>query len=217
MITRDQNLTLMRVTTIEELEEVVKGLKKNKATEPDGFTTEFYQAAWKFIANGILEVVEESRRNQKEVVHSLRAKKMARMMIKLDLSKAYDRLNWEYLRKVLEAFGFCNRWIDWISTMISTPVFSILLSRTPSSTFKATKDLRKGDPLSPFLFIIVEEGLGRYIKKEAQEDKIKGIRVWGNDLPIIHQQFVDDIILFCVVSLREVKRMKDILDLFMET
>lgn len=53
----------MREATIEEVEEVVKGLKKNMALGPDGFTTEFYQAAWKFIGNDILEVVEESRRN----------------------------------------------------------------------------------------------------------------------------------------------------------
>jgi len=50
----------------------------------------------------------------------------------------------------------------------------------------------------------------------VEEDRTKGIRVWGNDLPITHQQFVDDIMLFYVVSLKEVKRMKYILDLFME-
>lgn len=137
-------------------------------------------------------------------------------MIKLDLSKAYDRLNWEYRKSVLAAFGFCNRWIAWVSDMFSTPNFYILLNGTPTTTFNASRGLRQGDPLSPFLFIIVVEGLGRYIEKELQERKIKGLQIWGNDLPITHQQFVDDIMLFCTVSLREVKRMKTILDLFME-
>jgi len=82
--------------------------------------------------------------------------------------------------------------------------------------FNATKGLRQGDPLSHFLFIIAAEGLGRYIKKYLRERKIKGLRIWGNNLPITHQQFVDDIMLFCAVSLREVKRIKKILDLFME-
>jgi len=207
----------MRAVTIEELEEVVQGLKKNKALGPDVFTTEFYQAAWKFIGNDILAMVEESRRNQKvcpglnttllslilktsksdepqgfrpialcnviykiistlmvkrlkpilpgiispeqtgfvegrqildglivsqEVVHLLKSQKMVGVIIKLDIFKAYDRLNWEYLRKVLEVFRFCSRWIEWILAMISTLVFSILLNGTPSSTFNATRGLR---------------------------------------------------------------------------
>ena len=105
-------------------------------------------------------------------------------MIKLDLSKAYDRLNWEYLKLVLASFGFCNRWIAWVSDMIYTLNYSILLNGMPTTTFNSSRGLREGDPLSPFLFIIAVEGLGRYIKKELQERKIKGLRICGNDLPI---------------------------------
>lgn len=137
-------------------------------------------------------------------------------MIKLDLSKAYDHLNWNFLKATLRAFGFSNRWIEWIYNMIATPSFSILLNGTPTETFKATRELRQGDPLSPFLFIMEQDGLGRYIKKEMRERKIKGLRLWGNNMPITHQQFVDDITLFCEVSLREVRRMKKILDMFVE-
>lgn len=87
--------------------------------------------------------------------------------------------------------------------MISTPVFSILLNETLTNTFNPTRALRQGDPLSPFLFIIAIEGLGRYIKKEAQGSRFKGLRIWGNDLAITHQKFVDDIMLFYEFSLRE--------------
>lgn len=55
----------MRVATLEEVEEIVNGMQKNKAPCLDGFTTEFYQTAWKFMGREILEVVEESHRNQK--------------------------------------------------------------------------------------------------------------------------------------------------------
>ena len=59
------------------------------------------------------------------------------------------------------------------------------------------------------------EGLGRYFKKELRERKIKGLRLFGNNLPITHQQFVDDIMLFCEVSIKEVRDVKKILDMFM--
>ena len=137
-------------------------------------------------------------------------------MIKLDLSKAYDRLNWKYLKAILAAFGFSSRWTEWVYSMISTPIFSVMINGVPSSTFNATRGIRQGDPISPFLFIMAAEGLGRYFKKELRERKIKGLRLWGNNLPITHQQFVDDIMLFSEVSIKEVRGIKRILDLFME-
>lgn len=137
-------------------------------------------------------------------------------MIKLDLSKAYDRLNSKYLKEILEAYGFEKIWIEWIYNMISTLNFSILLNGVPTTTFRATRGIRQGDPISPFIFILAAEGLGRYFKKELRERRIRGIRIWGNDLPITNQQFVDDIMLFCEVSLREIRNVKRILELFME-
>lgn len=99
--------------------------------------------------------------------------------------------------------------------MISSTKFSILVNGTPAQPFNASIGIRQGDPLSPFLFIIVVEGLGRYIKKEIREKKIKGIKIWGTNISITHQQFVDDIMLFYNVSLKEPRIIKSILDLFM--
>eukprot|EP00253_Pinus_taeda_P035256 PITA_35256 len=151
-----------------------------------------------------------------EIIHSLKVKKQKGMMIKLDLSKAYDRLNWNYLEKVLESFSFNRRWIDWIHSMVSSPNFSILVNGTPSKTFNASRGIRQGDPLSPFLFILVAEGLGRFIKKERETNRIKGLKLWGNNLPLTHQQFVDDIMLFGEPTVKEVRHLRRILDLFAE-
>lgn len=151
-----------------------------------------------------------------EVIHTLKQKKEPGMMMKLDLSKAYNRLNWKYLESILQAYGFYNRWVKWILSMISMPNFSILLNDTPTATFNASRGLRQGDSLSPFLFIIEIEGLGRYIKKELRERKIKGLCLWGNNIPVTHQQFIDNIMIFYKVSIREVKKVKEIPEVFME-
>eukprot|EP00253_Pinus_taeda_P023228 PITA_23228 len=291
LVTEDQNKALMRAATLEEIEETVKAMKKGTAPGPDGFTVDFFQVGWHFLGKEILELVEESRMNQKvwpalnstfyalipkcdnqedangfrpialcnviykiitsmmakrlkplldklisaeqtgfvegrqildglvvnqEVIHSLKVKKQKGMMIKLDLSKAYDRLSWTYLGKVLESFGFCRRWIDWIHSLISSPSFSILVNGIPSKTFSASRGLRRGDPLSPFLFILAAEGLGRFIKKEREANKIKGLKLWGNNLCLTHQQFVDDIMLIGEPTVKEVKHLRKILDLFAE-
>jgi hypothetical protein len=67
-----------------------------------------------------------------EVIHSLKMRKIPGMLIKLDLSKDFDRLSWQYLRSVLESFGFSNHWVDWILKLTSSPFFSILVNDTPS-------------------------------------------------------------------------------------
>eukprot|EP00253_Pinus_taeda_P010995 PITA_10995 len=228
----------MRAATMEEVEEVVMNMKKGKAPGPDGFTIEFYQAGWHFLGQEILETVEESRLKQKiwpeqtgfvegrqildglvvtqEMIHSLNQKKQRGMMIKLDLSKAYDRLSWRYLRMVLEAYGFEKRWIEWIFSMISTPIFSILVNGIPIDTFNATRGIRQGDSISPFLFILAAEGLGRIIRRELREKRIKGLKPWGNNLAITHQQFVDDIMLFGEVTIKEMRMIKKVLDIFMK-
>eukprot|EP00253_Pinus_taeda_P028277 PITA_28277 len=151
-----------------------------------------------------------------EMIHSLNQNKQRGMMIKLDLSKAYDRLSWRYLRAVLEAYEFEKRWIEWIFSMISTPIFSILVNGNPTRTFNASRGIREGDPISPFLFILPAEGLGRIIKREIRKKKIRGLKPRGKNLAITHQQFVDDIMLFGEVSIRDVRAIKEILDLFME-
>eukprot|EP00253_Pinus_taeda_P015299 PITA_15299 len=151
-----------------------------------------------------------------EVIHSMKTKKQKGMMMKLDLSKAYDRVSWQYLAEILRSFGFSSRWIRWVLSCISTPNFSVLVNDTPSKTFKASKGIRQGDPISPFLFILAVEGLGKYLKQERVDGNIKGLRLWGNDLPITHQQFVDDIMLFGEPTVREVRNLKKALDLFAE-
>eukprot|EP00253_Pinus_taeda_P035588 PITA_35588 len=109
-----------------------------------------------------------------EVIHSLKHKKKPGMLLKIDVSKAFDSISWEYMQSILHAFGFAPAWVRWVSSLISSAFFSILINGIPSSTFRPTRGIRQGDPLSPLLFVIMAEGLGRSIKSALLSSKIKG-------------------------------------------
>ena len=65
-----------------------------------------------------------------ESIHSVQNNKTPNMLIKLDIKKAYDRVDWRFLCKCLEAYGFSKQWIDLIFECISTPKMSILVNST---------------------------------------------------------------------------------------
>jgi hypothetical protein len=85
-----------------------------------------------------------------EVIHSLKSTRTPGMLIKLDLSKYFDRLSWQYMNSLLAAFGFNKDWINWIMKLTTSAFFSILVNGVPSQPFSPTRGIHQGDPLSPF-------------------------------------------------------------------
>jgi hypothetical protein len=127
-----------------------------------------------------------------EVIHSLKSTRTPGMLIKLDLSKYFDRISWKYMNSLLEAFGFDKAWIDWIMKLTSSTFFSIMVNGVPSQPFSPTRGIHQGDPLSPFLFVIMAEGLGRYIKASVENGSLKGLPLHNLQPAASHSQFVDD-------------------------
>lgn len=76
---------------------------------------------------------------------------------------------------MLIAFGFDHNWVRWVIALVTSSSFPILVNGTPSKISSPSKGLRQGDPLSPILFIIMMEGLGRAIKHTKSLGKVKGL------------------------------------------
>jgi hypothetical protein len=138
-----------------------------------------------------------------DLIHSLRSSKKPKMLIKLDLLKAFHSLNWNYIFNILTAFVLSENWLQWAKSLISMTFFSILVNGFPSPTFSPTRGIRQGDPLSPFFFILMAEGWGRTIKAEVALGNWKGLSLHGEKSPATHQQFVDDTMLMATPTLKE--------------
>eukprot|EP00253_Pinus_taeda_P008550 PITA_08550 len=149
-----------------------------------------------------------------EMIHTLHSRKETGMLMQLDISKAYDKVSWRYLEAILEAFGFCRQWISWVLALIRSSRFSILVNGAPSEPFSPSRGIRQGDPLSPFLFVILMEGLSRIIAKKRADAVIKGLQPIRTLPATTHQQFVDDTMLHGIPTVKEALAFRHILDLF---
>ena len=131
-----------------------------------------------------------------EVVEDVRKKKDEGLVFKIDFEKAYDHVEWAFLDDVLGKKGFGLRWRRWIMGCLSSANFSILINGRPRGKFMASRGLRQGDPLSPFLFTIVVDVLSRLMEKAQELELIKGLVVGRESIEISHLQFADDTIFF---------------------
>ncbi|KAJ9535163.1 hypothetical protein OSB04_un001758 [Centaurea solstitialis] len=137
-----------------------------------------------------------------------------RCAFKIDLRKAYDMVNWDYLFGMLEGCGFHPVLIKWIKEMVSTTSFSLCLNGESVGFFKGERGIRQGDPLSPYLFTIVMEGFGMLFKRCIAEAENFGFHHGCSDLQLTHLCFADDLFVFTYGDVASVSILKKALDLF---
>ena len=135
-----------------------------------------------------------------EILHFLRvsgAKKYCSMAIKTDMSKAYDRIEWNFLKTVLEKLGFSTTWISWVMQCVCSVSYSFLINGSPQGSVIPSRGLRQGDPLSPYLFILCTEVLSGLCRKAQENGSLVGIRVARGSPQVNHLLFADDTMFFC--------------------
>ena len=139
---------------------------------------------------------------------------MPRLICKLDVEKAFDHVNWSSLLQMLERSGFSAKWRQWIFFCLSTIRFSILINDSPCGFFGSSRGLRQVDPLSPLLFVLVMEALGRMLDKAVHEGRLSGFSVGnleGRSLAVSHLLFADGTLIFCDAVLDQILILRMIL------
>ena len=152
-----------------------------------------------------------------ETLHHMKiqkAKSSEFMALKLDMSKVYERVEWSFLKTIMEKMGFGASWVQLVMECISMVSYLILVNGEPKGEIKPSRGIRQGDPLSPYLFLLYFEGLNRLIQGAIREDKIKGSSLCRNGPRISHLFFADDTLIFCRAVMGDFLALQDILDLY---
>jgi len=114
-----------------------------------------------------------------ECTHYLKRKKgkSSACAIKLDMAKAYDHVEWEYLRQIMLRLGLHNDFVTMIMRCVTSVSMSIKVNGTLTECFRPSREIRQGDPISPYLFLLCAEGLSSLLKSRGPVYLSRGVRV----------------------------------------
>ena len=132
-----------------------------------------------------------------------RTGKVGEMALKLDMSKAYDRVEWTCLKGIMEKLGIHRRVVEIIMRFVSTVTYSIRINGQPKGRIIPSRGLRQGDPFPPYLFLLCTEGLSSLLRQQVERGNIKGVVVCHGAPRIAHLLFIDDSLIFCQATLEE--------------
>jgi hypothetical protein len=134
------------------------------------------------------------------------------LLFKLDITKAFDSVRWDYLLALLQRRGFPTRWRDWLGAIFSTSTSQVLLNGSPGQRIKHGRGLRQGDPLSPLIFILAIDPLQRILSKATELSAISKLR--GRTTRLRTSMYADDAIIFINPTRGDVTAFADILHRF---
>jgi hypothetical protein len=134
----------------------------------------------------------------KEMAHSMHQMKGRKgaFAIKVDLAKAYDKLSWEFIWRVLMEIGLPETLVNIVMHAVTSVMTNVKWNGARSEYFKPQRGIRQGDPISPYLFVLCMDKLSHLIVQAVDEGKWKGIKAGRNGPTVSHLMFADDLLLF---------------------
>ncbi|CAL0333597.1 unnamed protein product [Lupinus luteus] len=161
----------------------------------------------RYIMDGVVignEIIDRARKNNG---HGC-------FIFKVDFEKAYDSVNWSFLLYMMERMGFCFKWRNWIKSCLQSSCVSVLVNGSPTLEFNLAKGLRQGDPIAPFLFLIVAEGLAGIMRSAVAKNLFSGYLVGKDKVMVSHLHYADDTLLIGENSDKNIETLKCILHCF---
>ncbi|GMI84866.1 hypothetical protein HRI_002155900 [Hibiscus trionum] len=134
-----------------------------------------------------------------EIIHSINtgtSKSSRGAALKLDMEKAFDRVEWSFLENVMTRMGFASSWVSLIMRCISSVSFTVKVNNSFSPLFRPQRGLRQGDPLSPFLFLFCTQGLSAFLDDAKQQGLLPGLGACKHGPKVNHLLFADDCLVF---------------------
>uniref|UniRef100_A0A2N9J884 Reverse transcriptase domain-containing protein n=1 Tax=Fagus sylvatica TaxID=28930 RepID=A0A2N9J884_FAGSY len=186
-VSQDANRKLLLPFSVDEVRVALFQMHPSKAPGTDGMTSFFFQKFWHsaFVPG---RLITDNVSVAFEIVHKLKGKrkgKKGEMALKLDMSKAYDRVEWDFLEAIMRKLGY------------------IIPSR----------GIRQGDPLSPYLFLLCAEGLSALLRQASISGRLRGIQTSRGGPWVSHLFFADDSLFFSHATIADSERFMDILNL----
>ena len=151
-----------------------------------------------------------------EITHSfaLKSWEYHAFMLKIDLAKAFDRLEWNFIVSALSRKGLHGHFINRVHACVSSPTFSVPINGQSAAKFKSHRGIRQGCPMSPYLFVLAINELSISLNEAAQANHLQGISL-GPKCPSIHSLlFADDLLVCGQATTQEAQTMSDLIQHF---
>uniref|UniRef100_A0A803PT14 Reverse transcriptase domain-containing protein n=1 Tax=Cannabis sativa TaxID=3483 RepID=A0A803PT14_CANSA len=206
-IIANMNVSLLQNFTLAEVEDALNSMALDKSPGIDAIVSRFKkvlpvaisqnQSAFlpgRFIIDNVLLAFE--------LVHCLKNKKrgcLGYAALKLDMSKAFDRVEWHFLEAVMLKMGFATKWVEFIMRCASSSTLCFNINGAIKGSVVPQRGLRQGDPISPYLFLICSEGLSALLCSEEIIGHLKGFSISRGTPSMSHLLFADDSLLFVML------------------
>ncbi|XP_026417296.1 uncharacterized protein LOC113312776 [Papaver somniferum] len=219
-VAEEENHKIIQMPTEEEIKESMFSINPWGAPGPYGYQAGFYQHTWSIAGRETAYVpgrnIHDNVIIAHEMMHYMKTTKANQGVIgiKLDMAKAFDRIEWDFLQEITIHLGFSQKWCQLIHHCISTTKNSILVNGSPMDFFSPSRGLRQGDSISPYLFILCMEGFSRFLTNNAKQKIIEPLILAKTWPTVSHLLFADDCILFSKATTRSIKNLKSIIQKF---